>query len=105
MTTISTRTESGRPETSKPASRKSKANGLLRTSLDNGKDTVLDALDGRTHAVKRAARKARFATEDAFGSAAVQLRRHPLRSAGVAFAAGAALAVIAGQMRSLIGPR
>jgi hypothetical protein len=72
------------------------ANGRrVRRQINHGRDAVLDALDEGVHGARRVARRARFATEDVTDIAAVLLRRHPFRSAGVAFAAGAAIAIFA----------
>ena len=58
---------------------------------------VMDAIETRVHSAKRSARKKLFAVEDLLDMAVIQLRRRPLRSLGMALAAGVAIGVVAGR--------
>lgn len=84
------------PTTMTESAPRPRTNGRrVRRQIGQRRNAVLDALNDGVHDAKRAARRARFATEDVTDVAAVLLRRHPFRSAGIAFAAGAAIALAA----------
>jgi ElaB/YqjD/DUF883 family membrane-anchored ribosome-binding protein len=49
---------------------------------------MMDAVDTKVHAARRAVRKRKMAAEDLVDGAALQVRHRPLQSLGVALAAG-----------------
>lgn len=82
-----------KPERPEQARRRAKNGRGVRSALIRRRDVVTDAFDDRVHDARRSALKARFLTEDAVDIATILLRRHPIRSVGMAFVAGAGLAL------------
>jgi hypothetical protein len=62
----------------------------LRAHAVRSRDTLADAIGDRVRSTRRSARRGRYALEDGTNRATFVVRRAPLRSVSLSFAAGAA---------------
>jgi ElaB/YqjD/DUF883 family membrane-anchored ribosome-binding protein len=63
-------------------------------------DAASTAVHERLHDAARAVRRTRYAAEDLADETAIRLRRRPYRTAGVAFAVGAAIGALVSALAS-----
>jgi ElaB/YqjD/DUF883 family membrane-anchored ribosome-binding protein len=66
----------------------------LEAEVERVKDAVVDALDDRINATKRAVQQGRRAVEDVVDDGAYQVKRHPVGALGVSFAIGLGLGAV-----------
>src|ERR1700677_2525629 len=66
----------------------------LEQCVNDAKDAITAKLEDAEIAVERLVKRSRYAVEDGIEEAAHQVRRNPVASLAIAFAAGAALAFL-----------
>lgn len=67
----------------------------VRREARRTRDRVVEQVEARAHAARRAARRAAYAADDKLTIAAHRATQRPVRALSIAFAAGAAAALLA----------
>lgn len=78
-----------------PQARHPRTGEADRASLDDAKDAVSAKLEDGKFAAERMLKRGRYAAEDGLEEAVHNIKRNPLGSVAIAFAAGAALGFLA----------